>query len=257
MSHAALIAGYANPLIAVEAVDFDGTTDYLNRSAGLTGAADSKSGMLSVWVRFDGGEGVGGRIFGSATTVGGLTTQFFLNRSASNSITIAAYNSAVSQILRLDSTNTFSDSATWHHILTSFDLATGGARSLYIDDIDVVTETTFINDTIDYTVADWATGATPGGTIKTNGCLAELYFAPGQYLDFSLVSNRRKFISASGKPVHLGATGALPTGTAPIVYLQVPNGGGAGDFTINLGTGGDFSDSPGSLPDIASSSPSD
>ena len=35
--------------------------------------------------------------------------------------------------------------------------------------------------------------------------LAEVWIAPGQYIDLSIESNRRKFITAGSKPVELGA----------------------------------------------------
>ena len=47
--------------------------------------------------------------------------------------------------------------------------------------------------------------------------------------------NRRKFISAAGRPVNLGANGSGPTGNQPIIYCPT------GDGTNNLGYGGNFS----------------
>ena len=73
-----------------------------------------------------------------------------------------------------------------------------------------------------------------------NGALAEVYFAPGQYLYFSIASNRRKFISRTGKPVHLGTTGMLPTGTAPLVYHHLDDAEAVANFATNRGTGGNF-----------------
>lgn len=84
------------------------------------------------------------------------------------------------------------------------------------------------------------------------GDVADLWIAPGQFIDFSVTENRRKFISASNKPVNLGVNGATPTGTAPVIFFS----GDASSFgQPNLGSGGAFSHT-GSLTD-ASTSPSD
>jgi hypothetical protein len=71
---------------------------------------------------------------------------------------------------------------------------------------------------------------------KTNACLAEVYINLAEYVDLSVEANRRKFISSAGKPVNLGASGSVPTGTAPIMYFKGP----ASAFPTNLGTGGNF-----------------
>jgi hypothetical protein len=49
--------------------------------------------------------------------------------------------------------------------------------------------------------------------------VADVYFAPGQFLDLSIPGNVAKFISA-GKPVDLGSDGSTPTGIAPLVFLS-------------------------------------
>src|SRR3990167_3560410 len=235
--HQMLIAGYANPLLLCDSADFDGTNDYMTRGAGLTGASDSKSGIISAWVRFDGGDGAAMQIIRSTTAV----NQFLFLKRTDNVIGVAGDNAAGTEILLLLSDTAYTAGATWLHVLASWNLATA-AGHLYINDVsDLAAGPTLTDDTIDYTLSDWAIGAETAGSFKLNGCLAEVYFAPGQYLDFSLVVNRRKFISASGKPVSLGATGSLPTGTAPIVYQRVADGAAVATFATNLGTGGGFS----------------
>jgi len=252
--HQTLMAGYDNPLRVVDSADFDGTNDYMTRGAGLTGAADSKSGTLSVWIRIDGGNGTGRRILSSSTVVGAnVQPKIDIFIGTTNSITFNLRNSGLSVILSMG-TGAYTSSSTWLHVLASWDLATL-SRALYVNDVDVGIYSTTTDDTIDYTNADYAVGAYPDGDQKFNGCIAELYFAPGQYLDFSKVHNRRKFISASGKPVHLDATGSLPTGTAPIVYLHLDDGEAVANFATNRGTGGNFSIT-GTL-DTGSTSPSD
>lgn len=256
MTQQAVLASYGNPLILVDGAGFDGTNDRLNRGSDLTGNADSKKGIISTWVRLDGGDGAFRRIFCGLNSAVAPETNVLLERTNTNIIEITMRNAAVADILRMRTIGTYTASATWRHVLASWDLATPGARSIYINDVSDFSVTTFTDDTIDYTEADYSVGAPNNLTqFVLNGCLAELYFAPGQYLDFSLVANRRKFISASGKPVHLGVNGALPTGTPPKVYLHLDDGEAVANFAINRGNGGSFSIT-GALA-TASSSPSD
>ena len=237
----ALFMGYGQTISTVDSADFDGTNDYMTRGASLTGAADSKTGILSFWFRTDAGDGTDRTILMSATTLAGATPRFRLRHTATNAIGFIGVNAAGTIILNLISTTTYAAGATWRHCLSSWNLAVGGSQSLYITDVSDLTTTTFTDDSVDYTVADWAVGAQADGSTKYDGCLAEVYFAPGQYLDFSQLYNRRKFISANGKPVWLGADGAIPTGTAPIVYQRVADAAAVATFATNLGTGGDFS----------------
>jgi hypothetical protein len=80
--------------------------------------------------------------------------------------------------------------------------------------------------------------------------MAEVY-ATNEFLDLSIESNRRKFISASGTPVNLGTDGNIPTGTQPLIYLSGPatnwnagkNFGSWSGFTVH-GTVTDCTSSP-------------
>ena len=68
--------------------------------------------------------------------------------------------------------------------------------------------------------------------------MAELWYAPGVYIDLSVVANQRKFRTAAGKPAYLGPTGAIPTGTDPLVYMS----GVTATWKTNKGTGGGFTE---------------
>jgi hypothetical protein len=82
-------------------------------------------------------------------------------------------------------------------------------------------------------------GTTQGGLF---GDISDVWIAPGQFVDFSQQSIRRKFIDANGKPVFLGANGELPTGTSPSIFLSgdasstgfVKNKGSAGDVLTSI-----------------------
>jgi hypothetical protein len=80
------------------------------------------------------------------------------------------------------------------------------------------------------------------------GDAAEIYFAPGQYLDISSLTNIAKFIDFDvvtniGKPASLGGDGSLPTGRQPLIYFHVgavSDDAGAAHFADNSGSGGRF-----------------
>lgn len=246
-----LITGYDNPpLLAVDGADFDGTNDWMDHAGGLAGAADSKTGILSCWVRLDGGNGTSMNILGANAA----NVIFLLSRISTNVFRIQADNAADSNILHISSTSSYTAGATWRHVLASWDLATTTAH-LYVGDSADLTTTTLTNDTIDYTLDNWFIAKAAFLASRLNGCVADLYFAPGQYLDFSVTANRRKFISAGGKPVWMGVDGSLPTGTAPLVYQHLDNGEAVANFALNRGSANDFVIT-GTL-DTSSTSPSD
>lgn len=237
-----------------KAILFDGTTDFMLRGADLTGNADSKSGILSTWIRLDGKDGQNIRIITRDEN-----PRVRLRRSTSNTFRITLNNAANSDILVVTSSSTYVAGPEWIHVLASWDLATPES-SLYINDINDSITSVEIDDTIDYTAVNWAVGATVPGAEKLPGALSDMYFAPGQFLDFTVEANRRKFIDANGNPAPLGFDGSLPTGTAPLVYLR----GIETDQGVNSGTGGDFvsqstqvpGETPGPVGDGTSGAPS-
>lgn len=235
MSLANFLFGCAENLIVCDSADFDGTNDYMTRGSDLTNNADSKSGILSAWVRKDSEPASVLSIIRTASDGFSLTWP----GTAIGTFNINGKNSSSATILGLSTSSEYHTSV-WHHILASWDL-NAAAGYLYIDDTSDLSTPTLTNDTIDYTQTNWAIGAKTDGTLKWDGCLAEVYFAPGQFLDLSVVTNRRKFISSGGKPVYLGSDGSLPTGVAPIVYQRVADAAAVATFATNLGTGGDFS----------------
>ncbi len=81
----------------------------------------------------------------------------------------------------------------------------------------------------------WALGGS--GTDSPGGMgvvyIAEAWFAPGQFIDFTNSANRAKFHDAMNAPVDLGTDGSTPTGSAPALYQHID--ATAPDPYINLG----------------------
>jgi len=228
---------------AVNAVEFDGSNDILARGADLTGNADGQQGTLSVWMRINGGAGSQEKYYRATGN------QIEIAIESTDKFRVELENTSSTNILVLTTTSTFLPSATWLHILASWDLSVPVAH-FFINDVDEEDGTSVeTNDTINYANTDHKIG---GSTLpELFGCLSELYFNMAEFIDISIESNRRKFIDASGKPVSLGADGSTPTGTAPIIYLN----GDSTNFQTNQGTGGNFVVT-GALSDC-STSPSD
>ena len=251
-ANALLLAGGA-PSLVCDAAYFDGSNDYMARGAGFSGAVDGKSGIVSFWYRTEaaGGEyrtiftDSTGNAYVSARRVTGLET-----------ITVAMGNTTPA-VSFSRTTSALDNTGAWIHVLMSWDVA-ASAVHLYVNDVSDSHPGGMVDQTLDYTKSDWGVGAFPPGSYtginKLSGGLAELYFAPNQYLDFSIETNRRKFITATGKPAPLGTDGAAPTGTAPIMYLHLNDGEAVANFATNRGTGGNLSIT-GTL-DTASTSPS-
>lgn len=221
----------------------------------LSGTADSKKGITSFWCKLIAADAAQQIVFLSSST----STRLTIERSSTGLWRVTGKNSAGTTILLMPSTNTFLAGTGWKNILISWDLAVGlTASTMWVQDTQqTLNSPTLTNDSINYTDAGTALVgcATAGGLGSEQFELADIYLAYGQYLDFTIVSNRRKFISASGKPVHLGTTGSLPTGTAPTIYLHIDDGESVNNFATNRGSGGNFT--VGGTPNTASTSPSD
>jgi len=227
------------------AVDFDGTNDFLTRGADLTGAADNDNGIISFWVRVDGGAGLDRVILADP----GFDHHIFKGTGDTPRLSIhgtlneLVLNDVLSVALAVD--------ADWHHILIGWD--SNGTCFFFFDDaVQTVDTCATASVSAEGNATDWFIGSnTAPGTLVWDGCMAEFYYDQDSTLDFSVESNRRLFRDADGKPVDLGSDGSTPTSSQPIIYL---NGDETG-FQTNAGSGGNFSVTGGLS--ACSTSPSD
>lgn len=221
--------------LTCDAADFDGTNDILKRGANFTGIANSKKGILSLWVRLD-------AVSFSAIFVGKVssTDSKLLLAINSGTFTLDILRASASSTVLTLASNGSKSTGIWYHVLMAWDRA-AGVGYCYVNDVDESNLTNGSDENAPYTsMVDWHVGAHVNDTLKTDGCVADVYFAPGQYIDISVESNRRKFITADGTPAKLGATGDTPTGTAPILYSHLDDGETANNLAINRGTGGNL-----------------
>ena len=236
------------PYVA-NAVDFDGTNDFMTRGADLTSAVDDQQGILSIWLRKDGGDGSAIVLIDNAVN----SVEEFTG--AGNPLETRLEDTAGIDMWSDGSSVSITVDGNWRHFIMSWDMSVPTCQ-LYIDDVDEPVSTCDTG-TPDGTTIDWFIAAlNSGGSNKWNGCLAELYYHQTVHLDLDTTLNRRLFNdgtggSAGGEPVSLGSDGSTPTSSQPIIYLN----GGSSDFQTNQGSGGNFTVT-GAL-DACSNSPTD
>lgn len=215
------------------AVDFlPANSPDVTKSGAFTGAVNSAKGIISFWFRLDGSDANELTILRIPSTT---YVAFEVSRTVGNKIKINGKNtSGGTSLLDVTSNSTFLAGISWHHVICAWDLSTS-ALQLYIDNASDVASVSLSVGDIGY-ASSITTMQIGNGAAVYDGCLAELYFAPDQYLDISVAANREKWISSAGSYQFLGNNGSLPTGTAPIMYMKNP----FDTYGVNSGSGGDF-----------------
>ena len=219
------------------ALKFDGDNDWLS-GANLTGEADSKQLLVSVWYRRDSKD--------TAYIWSSNNEQAHFGINSSNQFHYEFENSLSTNIAAANiptTTFNFSPRSNHYHILFAIDLATG-AQVLFIDD-QQITFTPLVNTNenmrlgvINNTVCDYYLESGAG---RGSCALQHFWAGPGEFLDITNATNRRKFtefdVNGQLVPVGLGVDGSTPTGSSPAIYLPFTDLATAGE---NKGTGGDF-----------------
>lgn len=241
-----LLAASGGEVPAVNAVNFDGTNDYLTLASDLSGNADSKLLTFSFWLRRAAVTGANYGLYEANT--GDNAISF----NSADRFTGVFKDTGAAIALRFTSTNSFTSTSDWVHICGSMDMTDTGKRHLYVDGVDDSPGwNNYVNTDLDFTKGSHGIGSLGGATDKFNGDMAEVYINFGEYIDLSVAANLQKFRTASGKPAPLGTDGSSPTGTSPIIYLS----GETSTWHTNDGTGTGFTEN-GALT-TATTSPSD
>ena len=215
---------------AANAVNFDGTNDYMRYNSNLTGITDVKTMTLSFWIK--GAASVGKIIYSHDPSNGRVLIQTV----ATGKISIEVLNPAFGYVVRFTINTVVMDSA-WHHVLVSLDSASTSTRYVFIDDVDRTSATTWTNyDTstlMDFTSNPVIIGADASAGSKLTADLAEFYFN-NAYIDISSSTNRRKFITATLAPEPRDANGGYGGADIPKVWFS----GTTATWHTNKGTGG-------------------
>lgn len=240
----------------IDGAKFTASSTYLSRSSNLTGAANSKTGIISFWVAGIPATGSNsGPVFyqqsntnTSASPISWNAARFSGNWNPGNYNGQLVGTGVAFQLV--DGTGNITSGLTWHHMAASWDTSTGdfSKSSIWFDGVNRLqsVNSTINNQTVGYTdfksMAINATMTGAGPTASPNSYdvwLADVYFAPGQWLDLTVAANLQKFYN-SGKPVFLGATGSLPTGSVPAFFLHLDRGEAAANFATNRAGNGNF-----------------
>lgn len=216
----ALTSRMAGTKTYAEAIDLDGTNDYLSRASDFTGNADGKTFTFSAWV------------WNTSSAQGDFyksSSRFRIDITNSN-LRITGQDSGANPILIYTSANFKSqvEIGTFYHVLMSIDLTNASNRHVYINDVAITGGSfgTYTNANIDFTNTAHGIGE------NFKGRLSHLYL-DYTYRDLSVEANRRLFITADRKPAAKAGLVAL----SPILYLPMDDPTTA---HINLGTGGNM-----------------
>lgn len=201
------------------AVTFDGTNDYLNLGAALTGAADTQ--YCSMYFKFSTSSATTQRIFNSTRVTSYINT--------SGNIVIQLY--APATLVNLTTSGVTVNGGSTHELFMSYDGNVGDVI-VYIDSTDVTgTPSAENTGTLDMDPADWYIGSTTSGTQLFNGDITRLCFWQDYAPDISnstVRSNMADETQASTLGDNIvdiyGSTTDWNNGT---------NQGGGGTFTMN------------------------
>lgn len=226
-SHRKLLQGAAGGAgLEIRGVRFDGTNDYMEAGGGFYASlSDTKVCTFSMWIKPYGLSGDSFFLWNNNDYVGWWV-------DSAGKLWIQCYDSGGNLTVDLRSANGAITIGAWHHILISFKTDTG-ETNMYINGVDAMVTDTVNNRTVDWTRFDWYFSRRIT-TTTLNAEVAAVYINTAEYLDFSNSSNREKF-AKSGYPVELGASAALPTGTAPPGYLHLADGDAVSSFATNKG----------------------
>lgn len=195
----------------------------LDRAGEMTGNADGKQGMLSVFLRPRSMNSGSMELFRD-----GLNRNILFLTPSTGLLRVRMI-SAGSQGITMDTVTPLPVGG-WAHLLASWDLNIGRAQ-LYLNDVpnlNVISGPT--NVTIDYTQPPYRMIA--AGDMWVD--VSRFYLNLAESLDITNSANRRKFINSDGSQVFLGADGSTPTGNDPIVLFD----GNGNAFADNRGYGG-------------------
>ena len=211
-----------------DAVDFDGTNDYLLTTTG-SGATDNNTALYSCWFY---GNTPDATVFfvkgdNNPNTQNFQSLQFFYDV---NGFAVRLWNgqNAQSIVYTIWSTELL-EANQWNHILLTID---NGTLRFYINDVAAGFSTglSTINILHSGPTYAWTGPFTNLGAQSMEA--AEMYYT-NETMDITIEANRRKFITSTGTPADLGIIGQLPTGTSPLIYFK----GDAASWNAGTNTG--------------------
>lgn len=220
---------------------FDGSNDYLRRGSQLNGVTDGKTSTVSFWINMDAGDGSSGPIFRIAL---GADDRFIVARGDSNTIRIIGDSPGGTTMLDITGSTPITAAGTgwggsgWYHIFICINTTSEAATKIYVNGVPETVTYTTLDGSLALDLAPTSARITIGANSQStatnhlNGALAEfVYFDTYHDIPASFYSGT--------SPADIGATGSVPTGAAPDIYLSRV-GGGNSWVSDSSGNGNDF-----------------
>lgn len=182
---------------AAEGVSFDGVNDYLSRSSDLVGNVDSKTFTVACFIYI--------------AKSGDISTVYSTHITNNNGFefkvedtvgTLQGYTAAGQQLLNANISLGKIPVNTFGCLVASVDLNDTNKRHVYFNDTQLPVSWTAYSaaNDINFTSASHYVGRSGKTTVfDFYGRLSHLFLAY-EYVDLSVESNRRMFITADGKP---------------------------------------------------------
>lgn len=205
---------------------------YLQRTPALW--ADGNSFYFSAWIKPDSSSGTLDFLFGGSAD--GVRVRL----NTSDKVDVTCEDSASTDLITAVSTASITrNAANWTHIFIRLDRSVDNQIEIYVNGTEGHSTSLFLSTGEDADPIDldnpFNTVGSAFGSEDYGGCMADVWISAGNtYANITIGD----FYSA-GDPVDLGATGTGPDGSQPAVFLK---GSGTG-FTVNSGSGGNFTKS--------------
>lgn len=224
---------------------FDGTA-YLAKGTDLTGNANGKKGLVSMWLKMK--DGTNGQTMSIVNTANG---NFIIRRTNQDKIQIQGLGTTATAVLKLTSDSSINSNDGWFHVMASWDLSVSDVDMYINGQVDLACGSIIVNADIDYTDTAHYIGNNAAAGQAFNGRMSQMYLNYAEYLNLSFTGNRNLLYDSLDNGARgLASDASDVTGTAPIVYLNNT----ATNFETNLGGGGNYTETAGVLissPNVA------
>ena len=219
---------------SINAVQFDGVSNRLNKESGYAGGAGGKTALVSfsfqipaAWV------GVTTSILNLVSSGGNTRASFVLQTSGAMAIDFK--NSANAVIATISIPAAALTFGKWYTVISAVNTATPYAATYYREAggtwVSAGAPATLVTDGLIEAIGRCRVGTSSaaGAQLLPLSYLADIWASTSQTLDLSNPTNRDKFLPSAGK----GSDGSAVTGTAPELFLS----GATASWETNKGSG--------------------
>jgi hypothetical protein len=222
-------------------ITFNGSAGARRSTAPTINVADSKKGIISMWLDFTGGNGVAQDLW----TVRNNSTDgnsLSLRKESNNSFSFRVGTGDATTYGSIGSSQTITSSSGLTHLAVAWDLSISKMQ-MYVNGVSTSSSPgAFTNANVDIANSPFhGIGGGQFNPISPNlqARVGQVYVNYGEFLDLSVSSNLNKFYN-NGTPISLGSSGEEPTGNIPTFLLDginiTKNHGGGGDLDVTVGT---------------------